>query len=55
MQSFQQRSQIAMAKASGVIGLRVSSRILGEMGKERPLFMNALINIADLKTIFCAE
>ncbi len=41
------RPQIAMAKAWGAIGVGVSSRKLGEMGEERPMFMNALINISN--------
>jgi len=45
------RPQIAMAKAWGAIGLGVSSRKLGDMGEERPMFMNALINIADQKLL----
>jgi uncharacterized protein GlcG (DUF336 family) len=45
------RSQIAIAKAWGTIGLGVSSRKLGEMGEERPMFINALINIADQKLL----
>jgi uncharacterized protein GlcG (DUF336 family) len=42
---------IAMTKAWGTIGLGVSSRKLGEIGEERPMFMNALINIADQKLL----
>ena len=38
--------QIAMPKAWGLIGLGDSSQKFGEMGKERPMFMNVLINIA---------
>jgi len=41
------RPQIAMAKAWGAIGVGVSSRKLGEMEEERPMFMNALINISN--------
>jgi uncharacterized protein GlcG (DUF336 family) len=40
-----------MAKAWGAIRLGVSSRKLGKMGKEKPIFMNALINIADQKLL----
>ena len=45
------RPQIAIAKAWGAIGVGVSSRKLGEMGEERPMFMNALTNIADQKLL----
>lgn len=45
------RPQIAMAKAWGAIGVGVSSRKLGEMGEERPMFMNALINLSDQKLL----
>ena len=45
------RPQIAIAKAWGAIGVGVSSRKLGQMGEERPMFMNALINIADQKLL----
>lgn len=45
------RPQIAMAKAWGSIGVGVSSRKLGEMGEERPMFMNALINLSDQRLI----
>ncbi|MBT8124957.1 MAG: heme-binding protein, partial [Gammaproteobacteria bacterium] len=45
------RPQVAMAKAWGAIGLGVSSRKSGEMGEERPMFMTALINIADQKLL----
>ena len=43
------RPQIALAKAWGAIGMGVSSGTLWEMGQSRPMFMNALINIADQK------
>ncbi len=45
------RPQIAMAKAWGAIGVGVSSRTLGEMGEQRPMFMNALIHIADQRLL----
>jgi len=45
------RPQIAMAKAWGAIGLGVSSHKFGAIGEERPMFMNALINIADQKLL----
>ena len=45
------RPKIAMAKAWGAIGLGVSSRKLGEMGEERPMFMNALINLSDQRLL----
>ncbi|MCY4641560.1 MAG: heme-binding protein [Gammaproteobacteria bacterium] len=41
------RSKIAMAKAWGAIGMGLPSSALDEMGKQRPMFMNALIHIAD--------
>lgn len=45
------RPQIAMAKAWGAVGVGVSSRKLGEMGEDRPMFMNALINISDQRLL----
>lgn len=45
------RPQIAIAKAWGAVGVGVSSRKLGEMGEQRPMFMNALINISDQKLL----
>ena len=45
------RPQIAMAKAWGAIGIGVSSRTLGAMGEQRPMFMNALIHIADQRLL----
>lgn len=45
------RPQVAMAKSWGAIGLGVSSSKSGEMGEERPMFMTALINIADQKLL----
>ncbi len=45
------RPQIAMAKAWGAIGVGVSSRKLGEMGEERPMFMNALINLSNQRLL----
>lgn len=41
------RPRIALAKAWGAIGMGMSSRSLGEMGEQRPMFMNALIHLAD--------
>jgi len=41
------RPRIALAKAWGAIGMGMSSRSLGEMGEQRPIFMNALIHLAD--------
>ena len=40
------RPQIAMAKASGALGLGVSSRQIGEMAETRPQFVAALQGIA---------
>ena len=45
------RPQIAIAKAWGAIGVGVSSRKLGAMGEERPMFMNALINVSDQRLL----
>ena len=45
------RPQIAIAKAWGAIGVGVSSRKLGDMGEERPMFMNALINISNQRLL----
>ncbi len=45
------RPQIAMAKAWGAVGVGVSSRKLGQMGDERPMFMNALINLSDQRLL----
>lgn len=45
------RPKIAMAKAWGAIGFGVSSRKLGEMGEERPMFMNALINLSNQRLL----
>lgn len=45
------RPQIALAKAWGAIGIGVSSRILGDMGQDRPMFMNALINISNQRLL----
>ena len=41
------RPRIALAKAWGAIGMGMPSRSLGEMGEQRPMFMNALIHLAD--------
>lgn len=43
------RFSIALAKASGAVGMGVASRELGKMARERPHFMNALSNIAEGK------
>jgi uncharacterized protein GlcG (DUF336 family) len=40
------RPQIAIAKASGALALGVSSRRIGEMAAERPLFVGALSGIS---------
>ena len=40
------RPQIAIGKASGALGLGVSSRKIGEMAQERPTFIGALGPIA---------
>lgn len=40
------RPQIAIGKASGALGLGVSSRRIGEMAAERPTFVGALANLA---------
>ena len=40
-----------MAKTWRATGVGVSSRKQGEIGEERPMFMNALINIADQKLL----
>jgi uncharacterized protein GlcG (DUF336 family) len=40
------RPQIALAKASGALGLGVSSRKIGDMAGERPVFVAALGSIA---------
>lgn len=40
------RPGIAIGKASGVIGLRVSSRTVGEMAADRPTFIASLGQIA---------
>ena len=45
------RPKIAMAKAWGAVGVGVSSRKLGEMGEERPMFMSALINLSDQRLL----
>lgn len=39
------RPQIAVAKASGALALGVSSRKIGEMTLERPVFMASLANL----------
>ena len=45
------RPQIAMAKATGALGLGVSSRKIGEMAAERPTFIAALAALADAEII----
>ena len=40
-----------MAKTWRAIAVGVSSRKLGEIGEERPMLINALINIADQKLL----
>lgn len=40
------RPAIALAKASGALGLGISSRAIGEMAAERPIFVAALGPIA---------
>ena len=45
------RPMMAVAKAWGAIGVGVSSRTLGEMGEQRPMFMNALIQVADQRLL----
>ncbi|MXY14417.1 MAG: heme-binding protein [Proteobacteria bacterium] len=45
------RPMMAIAKAWGAIGVGVSSRTLGEMGEQRPMFMNALVQVADQRLL----
>lgn len=45
------RPQIAMAKASGALGLGVSSRTIGEMAAERPTFIASLAALSDAEII----
>lgn len=45
------RPQIAMAKASGSLGLGVSSRTIGEMAAERPTFIASLASLTDAEII----
>ncbi len=40
------RERVARGKAMGALGMGMSSRRLGEMGAERPMFMQALIDAA---------
>lgn len=40
------RPQIAIAKASGALALGVSSRTIGEMAVERPVFVSAVAGLA---------
>lgn len=45
------RPQIAMAKASGALGLGVSSRTIGEMAADRQTFIAALAALGDAEII----
>ncbi len=45
------RPMMAVAKAWGAIGVGVSSRTLGQMGEQRPVFMNALAQVADQRLL----
>lgn len=45
------RPQIAMAKASGALGLGVSSRAIGEMAAERPTFVASLASLTGAEII----
>lgn len=45
------RPQIAMAKASGALGLGVSSRTIGEMAAERPTFVASLASLTGAEII----
>lgn len=45
------RPQIAMAKASGALGLGVSSRTIGDMATDRPSFIAALAALRDAEII----
>ncbi|MCY3804035.1 MAG: heme-binding protein [Gammaproteobacteria bacterium] len=45
------RPMMAVAKAWGAIGVGVSSRTLGEIGEQRPMFMNALVQVADQRLL----
>lgn len=45
------RPQIAMAKASGALGLGVSSRTIGEMAAERPTFVASLASLTGSEII----
>ena len=45
------RPQIAMAKASGALGLGVSSRAIGEMAVERPTFVASLASLTGSEII----
>ena len=40
------RPQIAMAKAAGALGLGISSRKIGDMAAERPIFVGTLAALA---------
>ena len=43
------REQIATAKAWGAVSMGISSRSLASVAEERPIFMNALLNMAEGK------
>lgn len=45
------RPMMAVAKAWGAIGVGVSSRTLGQMGEQRPVFMNALAQVAEQRLL----
>lgn len=45
------RPQIAAAKASGALGLGVSSRMIGEMATERPTFVASLASLTGAEII----
>jgi uncharacterized protein GlcG (DUF336 family) len=43
------REQIATAKAWGAVSMGISSRSLASVAEERPIFMNALLNMTEGK------
>lgn len=45
------RPQIAVGKAWGSLALGMASRTLFNMGEERPVFMNSLINLSEQKLV----
>lgn len=45
------RIEIATAKAWGAVSMGMSSRRLGDVAAQRPLFMNALVSMADGKVM----